>query len=479
MSRSIRVTGLAVSVLIGVLAAAVVYHQAVAGPRYRDDLRNPRAIAGAEDRGMIVAADGTVLAESVDTDGRVGRSYPGGEQYAHPIGHATLLFGDTGIEAARAGDLRTPPPDALASLVRRLLGDDLEPHDIRVTIDTAVQRSAAEALGSQRGAVVALDARSGRIVAWVSSPSYDPGRLTGPAASAEGESLATRADLPLVDRVRQAVYPPGSTFKVLVAAAALDAGLTPESELDDLAEYRAPGTDLPITNFADGPCGAGTTISLADALTVSCNTVFAALGVDLGGERIAAAARSAGFGDRVPFELAVSEGFVPGAAALDDDLPALAQTSIGGRDVRVTPLQMALVAAAVANEGTAPRPIVVDRVLDGEEVAAERSPSSWRSMFDGATARDLRAMMITVVESGTGSAARIEGAVIGGKTGTAEVPDAPPHAWFIAFAEVGGEALAVAVVVENGGDLGDDGTGGRVAAPIARRVIEAWMGSGS
>ncbi|HSG79056.1 MAG TPA: penicillin-binding transpeptidase domain-containing protein [Acidimicrobiia bacterium] len=479
MRRSIRVVGIGISVMLGVLAVAAGYHQAVAGDRYRNDLRNPRAIAAVEDRGRILTTDGRVAAVSVDDDGRVGRRYPAAERYAHPVGHATLLFGDTAIEARRADDLRSPPPDSLASLIRRLLGDDLTPHDIVITIDDTVQQTAAAGLGDQRGAVVALDAATGEIVAWVSTPAYDPNRLTGPAAGPAGEELASRTDLPLVDRVRQAVYPPGSTFKVLVAAAALDAGLSPDSPLDDLAEYRAPGTERPITNFRDGPCEDGSTITLSDALVVSCNTAFAALGVELGGERISTASQDAGFGERVPFELATEIGFVPDADALDADLPALAQSSIGGRDVRVTPLQMALVAAAVANGGEAPRPVIVDRVIDRDEIVDETQPIFWRRMFTAPTAAALREMMIAVVERGTGSTARTDGVVIGGKTGTAEVPDAAPHTWFIAFAEHGERRLALAVLVENGGALGDEGTGGRVAAPIARSVIEAWMRSGS
>jgi peptidoglycan glycosyltransferase len=471
--------GIGISVMLAVLAIAAGYHQAVAGDRYRNDLRNPRAIAAVEDRGRIFTIDGRVAAVSVESDGRVERWYPDAERYAHPVGHATLLFGDTGIEATRADDLRTPPPDTLASLVRRMLGEDLEPHDVVLTIDDVVQRAATDGLGDQRGAVVALDAATGEIVAWVSSPSYDPNRLTGPAAVGDGEDLANRTDLPLVDRVRQAVYPPGSTFKVLVAAAALDAGLSPDTLLEDLAEYRAPGTELPITNFRDGPCADGATISLAEALVVSCNTVFAALGVDLGGERIADTSRDAGFGERLPFELAVATAFLPSAAELDADLPALAQSAIGGRDVRVTPLQMALVAAAIANGGDAPRPVLVDRVVDRDDVIEETRFGIWRRMFAEPTAAALRDMMIAVVERGTGSAARIDGVVIGGKTGTAEVPDAAPHTWFIAFVEMPERTLALAVVVENGGNLAEDGTGGRVAAPIARGVVEAWMGSGS
>ena len=464
------------------LAGGLTFQQAVAGPGYRDDVRNPRALLdrATRERGPILTADGVVLAQSEEgPDGTLVRTYPESDLYGHVTGYASSYFGDTGIEATRAGDLRSGDDGTLTSALWSLLGGDLRPHQVQLTLRDDLQRAAAQAMGSQHGAVVALDPTTGAVLALYSSPSFDPNVLaTGEAA--EGDALAADPDQPLLDRALAAVYPPGSSFKVLVADAAITSeGLTPDSPLPDRAELELPGSTAIIRNSDGGFCGDGTTITLERALAVSCNTAFAALGMEVGAESLLAAVEAAGFNDTIPFEFDTTASVLP-FDGLEHDLPALAQTALGQRDVRATPLQMALVAAAVANQGEIMRPYLVQAILDadGNEVARLRG-SSWRQAMAEETAAALTQMMEQVVVSGTGWRAAVSGVRLAGKTGTAEVPGGAPDVWFIGFGPVAGEPgeprIAIAVLVEDGGTLGEDGSGGSVAAPIAQAVLAAFF----
>jgi peptidoglycan glycosyltransferase len=344
-----------------------------------------------------------------------------------------------------------------------LLGDDLGPPDVQLTVDDDLQQVAADALGDRTGAVVALDPRTGAVLAYVSSPSFDPRAVasgaTGPAVEAAPEGF--------VDRVADRVLPPGSTFKLVVAAAALRSGLTPDSPVPAGVSY-VPPTGEPIGNAGGGGCG-GDPVSLADALVVSCNTAFARLAVELGGEAVVSAAERAGFGSALPWETGASVASIPSGADLDGDPPALAQTGIGERDVRVTPLLMVVIAAAIANDGVAMVPYIVEAVVapDGEELEAA-TPRVFRRMFAEGTAAELAGMMVEVVAGGTGRPAAVSGVAVAGKTGTAE-GGGGPHAWFVGFAGADSPEIAVAVVVEGGG------SGGVVAGPIAAAVVSAWL----
>ena len=345
-------------------------------------------------------------------------------------------------------------------------GDDPGLPDVRLTIVDAVQGVAIEALGRRTGAVVALDPRSGAVLAYVSAPGFDPNRVVAGEMDPGDEG---NRDL-LLDRVASRLLPPGSTFKVVVAAAALAAGFEPDSLFADTASYTPPG-GMAIGNATGRTCAGGAEVSLRDALVFSCNTVFAALAVELGATAVVRAAEAAGFNVALPWELGAVPSVIPGAADLAADPPALAQSGIGERDVRATPLQMALLAAAVANQGVAPAPYVVEAVLTGGgQVLRRADAGALGRVFSASVAADLLAMMEEVVERGTGTAAAVDGVRVAGKTGTAE-GGGGPHAWFIAVAPVEEPTIAVAVVVESA-----DGSGGRVAAPIARQVITAWLG---
>jgi peptidoglycan glycosyltransferase len=464
------------------LAGGLTFQQTVAGPGFRDDVRNPRAVLdrATRERGPILTADGVTLAQSEEGPGGVlVRTYPEGDLYGHVTGYSSSYFGDTGIEATRAGDLRSGDDGSLTSALWSLLGGDLRPHQVQLSLRDDLQRAAARAMGNQHGAVIALDPTTGAVLALYSSPSFDPNVLaTGEAA--DGDALAADPDQPLLNRALAAVYPPGSSFKVLVADAAItSAHLTPDSPLQDLAELELPGSTSIIRNADGGFCGNGTTITLERALAVSCNTAFAALGMDLGAGPLLAAVEAAGFNGTIPFEFDTTASVLP-LDGLEDDLPALAQTALGQRDVRATPLQMAVVAAAVANHGEILRPYLVQSLLDadGNEIARTRA-TSWRQAMSEETAAALAQMMEQVVINGTGWRAAVPGVRIAGKTGTAEVPGGAPDVWFIGFGPVGAEPgerrIAIAVLVEDGGTLGTDGSGGSVAAPIAQAVLAAFF----
>lgn len=464
--RGMRSTAFATLGLIALLAVWLTYQQSAAGT-YRDDARNVRSFDEPESggRGEILTSDGVVLARDRDD----GREYPQGSAYAHLVGtdHPTLEA--TGLEATRRSDMVSRDDGSISAWLAALFGADLGPPSVRLTIDSGVQQAAVGALGGQKGAVVALDPKTGAVLAYVSSPSYDPAELPD-----RFDLVAVDIDQPLRDRVAAAALPPGSTFKVLVAAAAMAAaGLEPGSQLPDASAYLAPGAGTPVENAAGGVCGDGQSVTLERALVVSCNTAFARLSVDTGAGPLVEVAERAGFNALIPWELDVVPSAIPPADELDADPGALAQTGLGERDVRATPLQMALVAAAVANDGVAMVPQVVESVAapDGEVLEAF-VPARFGRVFSPDTARDLARMMVEVVASGTGRAAGLPNVVVAGKTGTAQGAGGP-HAWFIAFAPAESPIVAVAVLVEGGGDIGAAGTGGSVAAPIAAAVVAA------
>jgi peptidoglycan glycosyltransferase len=363
-----------------------------------------------------------------------------------------------------------------------LLGGDARARGLRLTIDHELQVAAAAALGDQRGAVVALDPATGAVLAMVSSPSFDPNSLIGSGAGAAGAALETDATEPLLNRAIGATYAPGSTFKIVTATAALEAAIAaPATEFDNPAVFPLPGSTAGIRNFSRDPCGPGDTVTLSDAFARSCNTTFADLGLQVGAEALVGAAEGFGFNLDIPLELPVQPAVIPSVDEFEFALPALAQSAIGERDVRATPLQMALVASAVANGGEIMEPYLIDSVFTASaEIESAAEPVVWRRAMSPATAATLTDLMELAVTSGTGRRGAVPGVRIGGKTGTAEVPGGPPHAWFTAFgpvdAEPGVPEIVVAVVVESGGDAGEDATGGTVAAPIAQQVMAAFFG---
>ena len=325
---------------------------------------------------------------------------------------------------------------------------------------------------------MALDPRTGAVLAMTTYPRYDPNDLSShnpEAIRRNWDRLVDDEDAPLLNRAAGALYPPGSTFKVVTAAAALENGVTMTQELPSPPVLDVPQTSAEIRNFGGESCGDGS-LTLTEALVISCNTTFAGLGIKLGSQKLADEAEKFGFNQPSPYQLPAATSVIPRR----QDVPATAQSAIGQRDVRVSPLQMATVAATIANGGRRMGPFVAQEVVsDKGKVVKRFEGQDFGQVIPERVAGDLKDMMLQVVERGTGTAAQIQGLQVAGKTGTAQhARGKAPHAWFIGFTSSGDRSIAVAVVVEDGGDLGSEATGGAVAAPIAKEVMQAYLRGG-
>ncbi len=494
MDRQIRRLGLALLVLFLLLFAQVNYLQVFASQRLADNPANATRQLIAEyevDRGSILAADGrTVLATSRRSPGalRYQRRYPQGPLYAGITGYYSVIYGRSGLEQAFNSYLNGSAPELLPqTLADQILGRPKRGASVITTIEPALQKAAAQALGSQPGAVVALDPRTGNVLALFANPTYDPNLLASqdPREVRRAWSrLINDPDKPLLSRAYQELYPPGSTFKLVTAAAALQNGYTPDSLWPNPPVLQLPQTTHVLENFGGEHClGGAPKITTAQALTVSCNVVFGEIGLALGADALASQARAFGFapdaasGD-VPFALPFQEGVFPDPSYFTRRLPAVALSAIGQDNVAANPLQMALVAAAIANGGVEMAPRLVTEVRDPSGRVIRRfPPREFGTPISPQTAAELTRMMVSVVQSGTGTAAQIPGVTVAGKTGTAQHGvGRPPHAWFVSFAPAENPQVVVAVIVLDGGSLGSDATGGRVAAPIAKAVMEAALG---
>jgi peptidoglycan glycosyltransferase len=410
------------------------------------------------------------------------REYPYGEEYAHTVGYTSVLFGSTGLERKYASTLTSDRDSTISGVLNGILGGDTRPRGLRITIDHGLQMAAIDALGGQKGAIVAIDPATGAVLALVTNPTFDPNTLIGPSAGPAGQTLESDPEEPLRNRVTDESYSPGSVFKVITSASGLDTGLvSPSSLFPDPIELELPGSTSTIKNFNGKVCDDGTEVTLEFAFIRSCNTTFAQLGMDLGGNQLATAANRFGFNQSVPFDLDVLTSFFPAGTDLDLNVPATAQSAIGQRDVQTTPFLMALTAAAVANQGTMMTPYLVYDIFTSDGVVeSSTEPEPWRRAMSPATAAVLADLMEQVIVSGTGSRAAVPGIRIAGKTGTAQVTDKAPHAWFIGYGpvepELGDHSIAIAVVVESGGNSGESATGGSVAAPIAQKVLAHFFG---
>ncbi|WP_345044767.1 penicillin-binding transpeptidase domain-containing protein [Streptomyces sannanensis] len=445
--------------------------------------RRATIVRYAQPRGDILV-DGLPVTGSKDTREqlRYERTYLNGPMYAPVTGYVSQTYGTTLLENTE---------DSLLSGTDPLLAPFPMWHDVTrgqrpgghvvTTIKALVQRAAYEGLGGRRGAVAAIEPATGKILALVSSPSYDPGLLSGnsPSVTETWTRLNSATSQPMLNRAIRETYPPGSTFKIVTAAAALDAEVVTDVDAptDTPDPYVLPGTRTELTNSARG-C---TEASLADAIRVSCNTVMADFGVKVGLDRMVSTAEKFGFNDtglRIPSPVAKSNF----DTSMSED--QLALSSIGQFNTRATPLQMAMVAAAVANGGELKYPCLVDRTTDADSDTVDRNlPRTYHWAMHASTALRLQRMMVAAVESGSGTNAAIPGVTVGGKTGTAQhgVRNAEtPYAWFISWAQAYGSAVpavAVAVVVEDAAADRSEISGGRSAAPIARAVMEAALRS--
>lgn len=477
MNKPLRHVSIVLTVLFVALFASITYFQVIAQPELSSDSRNARAIYNeyGKHRGSIVVA-GEAIAYSVKTDNTYGyqRNYLHPELYAGVTGYYSILYGFSGIEKEMntelSGDADSLFYDRLSTLIS---GRSPQGASVELTIDPKVQSAAAEALGDRKGAVVALDASDGAILALYSSPSYDPNQLASHDSNhitQVWQELNNDPNRPMVNRaIAGDLYPPGSVFKLLVAAAALDSGdydLT--TEVAGPGEYQLPNTSTKLANFINGdttPCGPDDKSTLTEALKQSCNTTFAILGNELGEDYLKDFVKEYGFEHEfhIPMPATASK------LGADLDPAQVALSSIGQYETRVTPLQMAMVSASFANDGVVMEPQLVEsiRTADLREVHSF-VPKRYSQPLSAANAQNMRTMMQEVVQSGTAVNAQIPGVEVGGKTGTAEwASQANAHAWFTGYAILGDKKVAVAVIVEEGG------YGGSTAAPIARTVLQA------
>lgn len=484
MDRQIRSLGLALLVLFLLVFGAVNYTQVFAAKRLADNPANQRTLLAeySTKRGQILAADErTVLAFSRPTKDlyKYLRVYPRGSMYGQITGYYSLLFGRSGLESSQNDYLAGTAPALVArNIVDEMLGRPKQGGTVVTTIEPKLQRVARSALGSLAGAVVAMDPRSGDVLAMTANPSYDPNPLAShdaKVARAAEKKLVRSRGKPLLSRAFQQLYPPGSTFKLVTASAALEDGMKPSTSLPNPPRLTLPQTTHRLQNFGGELClGGAPQITLAQAFQISCNVVFGEVGLRLGADRLRAQAERFGFNGRVPFDVPFAEGQIP-ASSLNSP-PAVAFSAIGQQSVSANPLQMALVASAIANGGVEMRPRLVKEVRDPSgRIVQTFAPQEYGRPITSRTASEMTQMMISVVQAGTGTPARIPGVQLAGKTGTAQNPSGKPHAWFVCFAPAGRPRIAVAVLVLNGGNLGSEATGGVVAGPIAKKVVEAAL----
>ena len=480
MNKQFRRVTTVILAMFVILMASTTWIQGVEADSLRQDPRNTRTtLAGYEtQRGAILVA-GEPVAQSVPSGDmyQFRREYPQGELYAAVTGYFTIHQGRSGIEAAMNDELAgTSSSQFLEGLNRLITGQAPQGDSVELTIDPVVQQAAWDALGDYRGAIVAIEPATGRVLAMVSKPTFDPNALTGGDAAqvqAAYDALEADPEDPLFNRtIAGDLYHPGSTFKLVVSASALETGqYTPDSTFPNPVQFPLPQSSSFVMNASRTACGGGDEVTLENALVYSCNIPFAELGIDLGRQQIGETARAFGFGQELSIPLEVTPSVWP--VLVDDAQTALA--SFGQSDVRATPLQMAMVSAGIANGGVVMRPQLVDSVIAPN--LSERSaftPEEWLTAVTPEVATEVADMMTQVVERADGTAhmAAIAGVDVAGKTGTAENGTGEPFTlWFTGFAPTENPEVAVAVVVEDGGA----GTSYDLTAPMGKRVIEAVL----
>ncbi|OBK97797.1 penicillin-binding protein [Mycobacterium sp. 1245499.0] len=491
MNASLRRISVTVMALIVLLLINATMTQVFAADSLRADPRNQRVLLDeySRQRGQIVAG-GQLLAYSAATDNRYRflRVYPNPAVYAPVTGFYSLRYSSTGLERAEDPLLNGSDERLFGRrLADFFTGRDPRGANVDTTIKPRVQQTAWDAMQQGcggppcKGAVVALEPSTGRILAMVSSPSYDPNLLSShdPEVQAQAwQKLRDDPDNPLANRAISETYPPGSTFKVITTAAALQAGASDTEQLTAARSIPLPNSTATLENYGGESCGNEPTVSLQQAFALSCNTAFVQLGLLTGSDALRNMAHSFGLDSTpsvIPLQVAESTiGIIPDAAALG-------MTSIGQKDVAMTPLQNAEIAATIANDGVTMQPYLIDS-LKGPDLTtiSTTAPYEQRRAVSPQVAAKLTELMVGAEKVAQQKGA-IPGVQIASKTGTAEHGSdprhTPPHAWYIAFAPAQTPKIAVAVLVENGADR-LSATGGALAAPIGRAVIQAALQGG-
>ena len=453
MNRPIRRVALFLMVGMVVLVVGATWHQMVAADRYRDhpDNRRIALLQAGKERGMISTVGGTVLAfSSQDPDSfrSYNRKYPAGEAFSSVVGTESS---PGGLEEIFADQLRSRRDLSVSDLMAALFGEDLRPRGLQITIDADLQQRAYEILARRRGAVAAVRPDTGEVLALVSSPGS-----------------------PVTERAADALYPLGSVFKIVSAAAGIDTETVGiESLFEDRAAWQIPGASLTIANPGNVPCGDSSQVSLLTSFVLSCDLAFAELALEMGSEILEAYAAAFGFGAAMEFPLQTPIPVFGAERSSDPDLLASAGT---GRLAYSSPLHMASLAAVVANGGRMAVPHLVASWTDADGDVIERvAAPPERRLVAAETAAELARMMERVITEGTGQEATVAGYRVAGKTGTGRDADGRNHAWFVGFAPVDSPTIALAVMIEPGGEFGESVTGGTAAAPVASELLSYWL----
>ncbi|GAB3405275.1 peptidoglycan D,D-transpeptidase FtsI family protein [Flindersiella endophytica] len=490
MNRPIRRIALAFMVLFFALLANVNYVQVWNAPNLNAKSGNKRVVLDeyARERGPILVGEGEdqkQVAFSVPSKKgdalKYQRKYAQTDLYGHITGYYSSIFGRSQIERSENGVL-SGNDDRL--FVRRMvdLVTNKQPKGggVQLTINPKAQAAAANGLGSKIGAVVALDPKTGKVLAMVSNPSWDPSPLASHDVDVQNDAwqkLLNDKTKAADNRALQYRYPPGSTFKLVTSAAALESGqYKPETVIPAPAELDLPLTTSTLNNWQRGPCvGNKVEITLEEALQTSCNTAFGDLGIKLGADRLREQAEKFGFND--DFGQIFRDGLlgVRSQFPKEADAPQTALSAIGQFDVQATPLQMAMVTAAIANDGEVMRPYVVDKLISPTlDILATTDPEVYSRAISASSADQLTQMMEATVNDGTAKPAKIDGVRVAGKTGTAQsCAKCTPYAWFVSFAPADNPTVAVAVVIEKADVNRNEISGGKLGAPIAKSVMEA------
>lgn len=481
MNKTIRRASVFCLLMVLALLVRATWVQAYKAEALADDKHNRRNTIAqyAQPLGDIVVAGSPVTGSKRTTGGdlQYKRTYTQGDLYAAVTGYSSQAYGATQLEGIY-GDVLDGTDDRLKNPAGLLTGEQAAPGNVLTTIDPDVQKAAYEALGDDKGAAVAIDPKTGQILGMVSTPSYDPSAISGTTDGDAWKQLLTDKDKPLVNRALRQPLAPGSTFKLVVASAALENGLygSVDERTDSPDPYTLPGTSTVLRNeSASAPCENAT---LRTALQYSCNNVFAKVAADLGQDKLKAMADKFGFDtEKLDVPVRASPSLYP--SGMDKAQTAL--TGIGQFEVTATPLQMAMVSATLANGGELAAPHMVSKVTDADgETLEDFGDGEAERVVSESTAKQLRSAMVTVVEEGTGSNARIAGAEVGGKTGTAQngVDNSnTPYAWFTSYAKdrSSGKEVAVAVVIESSDTSRSETSGNGLAAPIAQKMMKAAL----
>ncbi len=484
IAGSLMRLALAVAIAYGALAAGLGYWQVLEANRLSSDPLNPLVLVGARQapRGTIYDRNGNVLARNVGTDDDRQRSYP--YLAAAPVvGYRSDIFGAAGLErtydAQLTGLVTLRPGD---ELLRKFRDQPYNPSDLYTSLDIDLQQAAFDLLGDQRGAVVAIEPTTGRVLALASNPTYNPNRVADPDDGRDYvAALREREDSPMLNRATQGLYVPGSVFKIVTAVAGLgSAAIGPDTTYENQPEEYETGFLIEGFKIRDFPRRVQTDhpLNFYEATEVSSNIWYAHAGLDIGADNMIGWASRFGFGDRIPFELPTSPSQVNGGdgpLAGFRDRVELANAAYGQAEVLVTPLQMALVASTIANDGLMMKPKLVDELRAGDGTVTRLDAQGWSQVIDPGRAQAIGNAMQLAVEGPFGSdfagAAKVPGVPTAGKSGTAQLGgEAAPHSWFIGYAPADAPLIAIAVIVEGGG------AGAQRAVPMAGRLMSNYLG---